>query len=210
MSSTHAHQQLLPSLAPGLRQTVIEHTESNLLKIVRANLDTQYASKTPLLTEFHDAISARGSASDIELVDDFRRCVPLSDYDAYEPFMAAFTASPCKESELENLFAPGLPYTLAVSSGTSGKEPKIFPKYNTRIPSAFSGGGLMAAIFFNGYRELKYVEREPGQIVKKIPVSTVSAGMARAMLGWTNVDDDNGRMPIIGGQRTCLLCTRCN
>ena len=134
---------------------------------------------------------------------DFRRCILLTDYNAYK----SFTASPCKEAGLENLFAPDFPYTLAVSSATSGKEPKIFPKYNSRIPSAFFGDELVAAIFFHGYRELKYVEREPGQIVKKIPVSTATSGMARTMLGWTNVDEDDGRMPVIGGRRTCLLCT---
>ena len=210
MSSTQVHQQPLQFLTPELRPIVIEQTESVLLKIVRANLNTQYASKAPLLTKFRDAISARGSASDIELVDDFRRCVPLSDYNAYKPFMVAFNASPCKEAELENLFAPGLPYHLAVSSSTSGREPKLFPKYNFSTLSIFSGEGPMTAVFFCGYREVKSVERQPGQIVKKIPVSTLSSGIARAILGWTNVDEDDSRMSVIGGWRTCLFCTCCN
>ena len=201
MSSNQAHQQFLQFPAPELRPTVIEKTQSVLLKIVRANLNTQYASKTPLLAEFRDAISAHGSTSDTELVHDFRRSVPLSDYDAYKPFMAAFNTHPCKEAELENLFAPGLPYILALSSATSGRESKLIPKYNASIPSVFSSEGKAAAIFFYGYRELKYVEREPGQIVKKILVSSVMSGFMRAMLGRINVDEDEdeGQMSVIGG-----------
>lgn len=211
MSSSQTHQPLLQSLTPELRPTVIEKTESILLQIVRANLNTQYASKTPFLAVFRDAIPAHGSTSNTELVRDFRRYVPLSDYDAYKPFMAAFNACPCKEVELENLFAPGLPDILIVSSATSGKEPKLFPRYNfTSVPSIFFGEGPVAAVYFQGYHDLKCVEREPGQVVKKIRVSTGSSGLARAMLGWTDVDEDDGRMSVIGVQRTSLFCTCCD
>lgn len=207
MSPSQGPQQgLLQYPGPELQSIIIEKTESVLLKFVRTNLDTQYASKTPLLAEFRDAISAHGSASASLLVQDFRRCVPLSDYDAYKPFMAAFDKCICKETEVENLFAPGLPYLLAVSSSTSGKAPKIFPKYASYIPSALAGEGPVALMLFYGYRELKYVEREPGQTVKTILVSTASSGVMRTMLGWTNVEEDESRMSMVGGWKIYLLC----
>ena len=196
-SSTQARPQLLQSLTTELRRTVIERTEALLLKIVRANIDTKYASNTATLTEFRNAISAPGSALDTTLVEDFRRWVPLSDYDACKPFMAAFDKCPCKEAELENLFAPGLPFQLAVSSATSGKAPKLFAKYNSsarRAAPNIRGPGPVSMAIFYGYSEVKEVEREPGQVVKKIPVSPVTAGLTRAVLGWTNIEDDDSRM----------------
>ena len=190
MSPTEAHPQVLPSLPSALRSTVIARIESLLLNIVRANVNTQYASRSPILADFRDAIFAYDSASDTALVTYFWRCVPLSEYDAYKPFMAAFDKNPCKEAELENLFAPGLPFLLAVSSATSGKAPKLFPKYTFSVPRiTFNAQRPAAMIFFGGHNEVKQVGREPGQVVGTIPVSTISAGVTRAMVGYTEIGD---------------------
>ncbi|KAH0825952.1 GH3 auxin-responsive promoter [Lanmaoa asiatica] len=198
MALTQTCPNLRQSLTPELRSTAIERTELLLLKIVRANLNTQYASKTTSLAEFRDAILAHGSTSDVVLVEDFRRCVPLSDYDAYKPFMTLFDKPPYKEAELEDLFAPGLPLFLAVSSATSGREPKLLPKYPCSMPNTpFGASGLTSMVLCYSYREVKEVEREPGQIVKKIPVSTVSGGRTRARMGWSDIDDDDSRMSLI-------------
>lgn len=192
--------KLHQSLTPELRSIAIERTKSLLLNIVRANLNTRYASETALLAEFRDAISVHGSASDTVLVEDFGNHVPLSDYDSYKLFMTAFDKHPCKEADLDNLFAPGLPHFLAISSATSGKGSKIFPKYHCPMPpTVFDIRGPTAMVLFHGYSEVKEVEREPGQIVKKIPVCNGSAGTMRAMLGWTNIDEDDSRMSMISG-----------
>ena len=46
-----------------------------------------------------------------------------------------------------------------------------------------------AMIFFGGHNEVKQVGREPGQVVGTIPVSTISAGVTRAMVGYTEIGD---------------------
>ncbi|KAF9231635.1 hypothetical protein BU15DRAFT_68166 [Melanogaster broomeanus] len=49
---------------------------------------------------------------------------------------------------------------------------------------------------YYGYSQLKEVEREPGQVVKRIPVCIASGGSIRRRFGWS-IDDDEGRMATI-------------
>lgn len=77
MAPTQVYPKFCQLLTPELRSTVIKRTRLLLLKLVRANLNTQYACKIRFLAEFRDAISAHGSASDAILVEDFR-CVSRS------------------------------------------------------------------------------------------------------------------------------------
>lgn len=127
-------------------------------------------------------------------------CVPLSDYDSCKPFMMAFDKHPCKEAEVENIFAPGLPLFLIVSSATSGRGPKFRPQHHCYMPTAFfDSPGLITAAIFYDYREVKKAEREPRQIVGRVPVTYVPAGVTRATLGWTNSDDDDSRNPLLSG-----------
>ncbi|KIJ06281.1 hypothetical protein PAXINDRAFT_140712 [Paxillus involutus ATCC 200175] len=127
------------------------------------------------------------------------------DYESYKPFVARFNEQPCRESEVENLFAPGLPFSLALSSSTSGNAPKMFAQYH-HIPkegpirrSVFDpreAKGPENAVVCYGYRELKDVERESGEVVKRIPVGIVSGGGRRMRAGWS-VDSDESRMSVI-------------
>ncbi|KAF8552840.1 hypothetical protein OG21DRAFT_1465098 [Imleria badia] len=75
------------------------------------------------------------------LSDSFRKTVDFTSYDSYAPFLARFFEKPCKPSAIVDLFAPGLPDYLAVSSSTSGGLAKTFPKYNrlSKIRSSDAG-----------------------------------------------------------------------
>ncbi|KIK81404.1 hypothetical protein PAXRUDRAFT_70757, partial [Paxillus rubicundulus Ve08.2h10] len=107
------------SLIPRLRTLLTEKTDRLLLRIIRANFSTQYASHAPSLAVFRDAVAVHGTEVDDTLLQDFRSHVALMDYGSYKPFVAKFNEQPCKESEVENLFSPGLPFALVFSSTTS-------------------------------------------------------------------------------------------
>ncbi|KIK80810.1 hypothetical protein PAXRUDRAFT_833328 [Paxillus rubicundulus Ve08.2h10] len=193
------------SLPPKLRTLLTAKTDRLLLRIIRANFNTQYASQAPSLAGFRDVVSAHGTTVDGTLLQDFRGHVLLMDYESYKPFVTRFNEQPCKESEVENLFAPGLPFALAMSSSTSGNAPKMFAKYH-HIPkeaqirrSIFDRcdvKGPENSMFCYGYKELKEVERECDQVVKRIPVSIATCAILRMAAGW-NVDSDKSRMLVI-------------
>ncbi|KIJ13240.1 hypothetical protein PAXINDRAFT_170690, partial [Paxillus involutus ATCC 200175] len=193
------------SLTPQLQAVLTEKTDLLLLSIIRANFNTQYASQVSSLAGFRDVVSTHGTEVDSTLLQDFRSHVALMDYESYKPFVARFNEKPCKESEVENLFAPGLPFSLALTSTTSGKAPKMFANYHhirPELPSrrTFPGGGgsegRKAWVFCYAYRELKNVERDSGQVLKRIPVGGISGSMLRVRSGWS-VDDDESRMSMI-------------
>ncbi|KIJ05550.1 hypothetical protein PAXINDRAFT_141226 [Paxillus involutus ATCC 200175] len=127
------------------------------------------------------------------------------DYESYKPFVLRFNEQPCKESEVENLFAPGLPFALALSSSTSGNTPKMFAKYHHILKEApirrsvfdrRDVKGPENSMFCYGYKELKDVERECDQVVKRIPVGIASSANLRMVAGWS-VDSDESRMSVI-------------
>ena len=178
-------------LTPELQTSLMKRTDLFPPNVTTtANSTTQYASQTPSLTHFRDTVSIHGKV-DATLLNDFRKYVPVADYEPYRPWIARFHENPCKEWRVGNLFAPGLPYYFVVSSATSVKEPKLFPAYqNTSFEyppppcpifdfSDIDTGGPMAWIFYYGYREIQEVEWEPGQVVKRIPPSLSSAGRLR-------------------------------
>jgi len=202
-------------LTPELRTSLTKRTDLFLLNIITANSTTQYASQTPSLTRFRDAISVHGTAVDATLLDDFRNYVPVTDYESYKPWVTRFHETPCEESRVDNLFAPGLPYFLAMSSSTSGKAPKLFPVYQQPSfdyppPRPFfdfsDTRGPTAWIFYYGYREVKEVEREPGQVVKRIPLCLVSAGRFRMRFDW-DLESDESRLSTISGYYRHSWCT---
>ncbi|KIJ13245.1 hypothetical protein PAXINDRAFT_100830 [Paxillus involutus ATCC 200175] len=137
------------SLTPKPRTLLTEKTDRLLLRIVRANFNAQYASQAPSLAVFR-VVAAHEIEVDGTLLQDFRNHVALMDYASYKPFVAKFNEQPCKESEVENLFAPGLPFSLVWSSTTSGNAPKIDVK------------GPEDLVVYCGYKELKEVERDSG------------------------------------------------
>ncbi|KAF8836524.1 hypothetical protein BDN67DRAFT_974069 [Paxillus ammoniavirescens] len=193
------------SLSPKLRTLLTEKTDRLLLRIIRANFNTQYALQAPSLASFRDVVSAHGTEVDVTLLQDFRSHVALMDYESYKPFVAKFNEKPCKESEVKNLFAPGLPFALALSSSTSGNAPKMFAKYHhipKEVPvrrSVFDRRDVKGpenVMFCYGYKELKDVERECDQVVKQIPVGIASGAILRMAAGWS-VDSDESRMSVI-------------
>ncbi|KIJ06317.1 hypothetical protein PAXINDRAFT_103419 [Paxillus involutus ATCC 200175] len=193
------------SLTPKLRTLLTEKNDGLLLRIIRANFNTQYASQAPSLAAFRDVVAAHGTEVNNTLLQDFRSHVALMDYASYKPFVAKFDERPCKESEIENLFAPGLPFSLVWSSTTSGNAPKMFAKYHHIAKEApirrsvydrSDVNGQENWVIYYGYKELKEIERESGEVVKRIPVGISSGTMLRMSAGW-NVDSDESRMSVI-------------
>ncbi|KAF8839245.1 hypothetical protein BDN67DRAFT_970390 [Paxillus ammoniavirescens] len=194
------------SLTPKLRTFLTEKTDRLLLRIIRANFTTQFASYAPSLAVFRDVVTAHGAEDDDTLLQDFRSHVALMDYESYKPFVAKFNEQPCKESEVENLFSPGLPFALVLSSTTSGNAPKVFARYHhitkeaLACPSLYERSdvnGVENWMVYHGYNQLKEVERESGEVVKRIPLGSASGARLRMHAGWWSVDDDESRMSVI-------------
>jgi len=188
----------LISLPPQLSASLKEETDFCLQKIIRANITSRYACSSSHLADFRLAIADNDVTEDSTL-SDFRRLVPLTDYEAYRPWTEKFIERPCKLSEVENLLAPGLPNHLGVSSSTSGSKPKHFAQYfKTHVGFAHAAGeaertGTTAGIFSLGYRDVVDVTTESGEVVKRIPVCIGSAGFWRSSAGWP-IETDNTRM----------------
>jgi len=190
----------LTSLPPQLSAALKEETDRHLHNIIRANITSCYACSSPHLTDFRLAIADKDVKEDSTTLSDFRRLVPLTDYEAYRPWLAKFMERPCRVSEVENLFAPGLPNYLGVSSSTSGSKPKHFARYSQSnllfAEVAAPAGpllGTMAAVFSLSYRDILDVTTEPGEVVKRIPICIGSAGFLRNTYQWP-VETDDTRM----------------
>ncbi|KAI9571612.1 GH3 auxin-responsive promoter [Boletus coccyginus] len=192
-----------------------DQTNLALLQIIRDNFATQYASQACSLTGFRDAVSAHGGTEvDDTLLADFRSHVPLSDYDSYKPFIDKFDAQPCKEEDVQNMFSPGLPDFFALSSGTSGTIPKIMPKYNhdarLKLPTRpffdSDSKNPLAAVICTGYRDVKVIERAPGEAVQRIPICIASGGLLRRTLGWYT-DDESWMSLSMSGYAVPLAAT---
>ncbi|KAH0828161.1 GH3 auxin-responsive promoter [Lanmaoa asiatica] len=164
--------------------TLSEKTNRALLEIIRDNFNTQYATQATFLAGFRDAVSVHDAIEvDATLLADFRSHVPLSTYDWYKPFVDKFNARPCKEEDVVNLLSPGLPDFLAYSGGTSGGTPKVLPRYNHDLkqpprPPSFvpSSKHLIASLLSTEYKDVKEIERAPGEVVQRIIVTLISGG----------------------------------
>ena len=192
----------LISLPLQLSAALKEETDRHLENIIRANITSCCARSSPHLADFRLAIADKDVKEDSTL-SDFRRLVPLTDYEAYRPWLDKFMERPCKLSEVENLLAPGLPSYFGVSSSTSGSKPKHFARYSeSNSHFAEQGGlfgpslGLTAAVFSLSYRDIVDVTTESGEVLKRIPVCIGTAGMLRTTHRWP-VETDNTRMTYI-------------
>ncbi|KAH0828160.1 GH3 auxin-responsive promoter-domain-containing protein [Lanmaoa asiatica] len=183
-----------------------ERMNDALLKIIRGNFNTQYATQTASLAGFRDAVSVHDAIEvDATLLADFRSHVPLSNYDSYKPFVDKFNAHPCKEEDVVNLFSPGFPDFLAYSGGTTAKAPKILPKYNHDPKESkehpffeASSGKLLASVLSVAPKDVKEIERAPGEVVRRILVTQVSGGYLRRSLGWYTGDEDRLTLSVPG------------
>jgi len=192
----------LTSLPPQLLAVLKQTTDQHLQDAIGAIITSQYASSSPDLADFRSTVRDKDMKEDSTVLSDFRNLVPLTDYEAYRPWMAKFFEPPCKLSEVENLLAPGLPSYFAVSSSTSGSKPKHFARYigSTGLIRAAEDSvrsstltGTIAPVFSLSYRDIVDVIAASGEVVKKIPVSIASSGFLRKCEGW-NVETDNTRM----------------
>ncbi|EGO19354.1 hypothetical protein SERLADRAFT_479847 [Serpula lacrymans var. lacrymans S7.9] len=118
--------------------------------------------------------------------------VPLSVYKDYHPFVSRLFEEPCTVSNVENLMAPGIPYFIAHSSGTSNGVTKHFPKYRHPEHMSTSTAGTMAAsnpvskhggknciAFSLGHRQVVQPLDHEGNIARRIPVCLMSTGTVR-------------------------------
>ncbi|KAI5992049.1 GH3 auxin-responsive promoter [Pisolithus marmoratus] len=195
----------LLSLSPELKATLQECVECRLRDTVEANITTQYGIAAASLSLFRQAIAGKDVKTDPTIIMDFRRAVPLTDYESYSPFVAKFFGNPRKVSELENILAPGLPSFIAVSSSTIGTKSKLLPKYPRKLPGArpaitrllnAASSGKTAYIYSFVNQELLEVLGEDGDVMKKIPVCSGSCAGARYVQNWP-VETDSTRMGTI-------------
>jgi hypothetical protein len=113
----------LQSLTPELKLTLKKSIESVLTQIIQTNSETVFFRESALLSAFRDRLSAPrisipepvtnanagpfGAIHAQDLVQSFYETIPLSLYDAYQPFVARFfDKSPCPSSAVRDLLAP--------------------------------------------------------------------------------------------------------
>ena len=189
----------LSSLPPQLSASLKEETDRSLQNVIKANVPSRYASSSSYLADFRLAIAGKDVEAN-SILSDFRRLVPLTDYEAYRSLIAKFLERPCQLSEVENLLAPGLPSYLGVSSSTSGSKPKHFARYvesdiefGCAVKAEMALGGTTVSIYSTSYRNIVDVTTNSGEVVKRLPVCIGSGGYMRNTQGWT-VETDDTRM----------------
>ncbi|KAI6013498.1 GH3 auxin-responsive promoter [Pisolithus microcarpus] len=182
MSPSTVHP--LSTLSPELKAALQERTERCLRDIVGTNITTHYGISVPSL--FRQATAGKDVKEDPTVIIDFHE----------------FFRHPRKQSELENLLAPGLPNYIAKSSSTAGNQPKLLPKYPRRCfttPSSFAkclhltSSGKAVHMYCLAYRDLLDIMGEDGEVMKKILVCMGSCGAVRITENWP-VKTDSTRM----------------
>ncbi|KAG1730351.1 GH3 auxin-responsive promoter [Suillus lakei] len=190
-------------LSAELSQRLKDLLDQALLGFIRPNSVSQFAQHAPELANFREAIAQSDSKDDIEFLRSFRESIPTTNYEPYRPFIAKFFTTPCKESDVKNMFAPGLPYCLAVSSTTSGKAPKTFPIYRPApnvlhhplyLSLRHSEGSTLSPSSLSFGQGLK-IDFEDGQSSKVLPVCSVTVGFLRMQMDW-DVEYDKDRLDL--------------
>ncbi|OAX41737.1 hypothetical protein K503DRAFT_797730 [Rhizopogon vinicolor AM-OR11-026] len=166
----------LKSLTPELLIQLKERNEKFLFDIISANCKSKFCQTADELNVFRHAVETLHD-NEQGFLQNFRDLVPLT------------------ESEVIDLFAPGLPFFIAVSSVTSGKAPKFFPKYRGTTWSPPVSPVISRSLYtydikckgvlsvFRGYQD----------IVQKISIIPASSGLLRVQMGW-NPEEDESRM----------------
>ena len=184
----------ITALTPELLGRLKERTEGTLVNLIKQNKNTRYACESPVFGRFRSAMSAHGfmdnKTQDDMLLESYRNAIPLTTYDSYEPFINKFFDHDCKESNVKDMLSPGLPYFVAISSATSSKTAKFFPKYRHAPGGSYKSvdenanptsdtGGKNCIVYSLNYRQLIDVQNDDGDVVKKIPVTPMSTGSIR-------------------------------
>ncbi|KAF9238190.1 GH3 auxin-responsive promoter [Melanogaster broomeanus] len=181
---------VIPVLTPELSQGLKQHSEDCLLRIIQRNLLSRYATESLPLLAFRIALDECSRTLDHSIpevtLERFRTTVPFSDYAMYEPFISELFKVPCKKAEVENLLSPGYPTFVTLSSKTTGKSVKYFPKYTFPHPNPQEGyvsttSTFKCLIMHLGSKRTFEVKDESGQLVAQFPLCTVSSGITRTL-----------------------------
>ncbi|OJA21411.1 hypothetical protein AZE42_01924 [Rhizopogon vesiculosus] len=194
---------LLDSLPAELSQQLKEHVNRVLLDFIRPNSASQFAQNSPVLAKFREAIAQGDSKDDVEFLHNFTALVPITSYEPYQPFVAKFSATPCREADVKDMFSPGLPCFLAMTSSAFGKEPKLFARYRPppqcvrdpiylAIPS--SEGTIFAPSSLR-YLKVLRIDHEDGQSSHEVVVCSASSGILRMQMNW-DVEHDMDRLDL--------------
>ncbi|KAG6329773.1 hypothetical protein ID866_9316 [Astraeus odoratus] len=194
-------------LSPELADVVKQRTEDTLLSIIKMNRCTRYFRESAVLDNFRSALESSGNKGDDVpdnvLLDNYCAAIPLTNYEDYEPFIDKFIDKTCREGDVCDMFSPGLPQHLNVSSSTSSGRRKFFPQYHDRMIQTFPGdnpGKTCATISLTYYRLID-IQNENGEVVKKI-LAASSSSCALRKVGRLNVEDDISNMKLPGGWTT--------
>ena len=187
----------ITELTPELLAALRKRSDAVLSYLVSNNSISTFFKESNTLASFRNALNTEDYSKLPEnLYEMFNSNVELSEYKNYQPFVSRFFEKPCKASDVENLMAPGMPYFIAHSSGTSGGATKHFPKYqhpkhmstSTAQTMAASNpvsktGGKNCVVYSLGYREVVAPIDEKGEPVTHMPVCLMSSGTIRMHTG---------------------------
>ena len=192
----------LQSLTSEQKLTLQERMESVLIRLMQMNSHTIFFREAPLFSAFRDRLgyncssnSKAGDPNPLEPGRDFVQCfretIPLTLYDAYEPFVSRFFENSPRSSSVRDLLSPGFPEFIAQTSGTSGSTVKSFPRY----PMAQNGHYIPKGIRFCGFSSLRVsgavkIVNEDGALQRELPVTIIGSGMMRKRMGVELKDDD--------------------
>ncbi|KAI5986935.1 GH3 auxin-responsive promoter, partial [Pisolithus albus] len=184
------------TLSPDLINILKNRVESTLVAVIKQNKHSRYFSESPVFADFHSALRNSGRDHDDDTPDDillktFRSTIPLTSYDSYEPFVNKFLEETCREDDVRDMFSPGLPYYIAVTSSTSSPKPKFFCKYQHQLPghNVLHNAGQTFHSFSLHYRQLVQVQNRNGDTVAAIPAGLGSSGMFRMRNGLDVAND---------------------
>lgn len=126
-----------------------------------------------------------------DLVQRFYETVPLSLYDAYQPFVSRFfDKSPCPSSAVRDLLSPGFPDFIARTSGTSESTFKLFPWYPENFHRPSEGVRFCAISTFRFCGPTVKIVDEQGELQKEAFVTIAGSGIMRRRMGVAVKDDD--------------------
>ncbi|KAG6332763.1 hypothetical protein ID866_6328 [Astraeus odoratus] len=193
--------QILPPvdiLSPGLAEILQQRTKATLVTLIKRHKHTRYFSESPVFSTFHGTLQNLMEGGDYEVPDGvffetYRTTVPLTTYESYEPFVMKFFESNCRENDVRDMFALGLPHYMAVSSSTSGAKPKYIAKYrSSALRTPYEEGQNICRFISLHYRQAIAIQNESGDTVKRIPVNMEYAGKFRNHEGlYIENDEEN-------------------
>ncbi|KAI6123386.1 GH3 auxin-responsive promoter [Pisolithus croceorrhizus] len=195
-------------LSPDLAGVLKNSVEATLLAIIKKNRHTRYFSESPVFADFHSALRKFGRGNDADISDDtfletYRTAIPLTTYDSYEPYANKFLGDTCQEDDVRDMFSPGLPRFIAVTSSTSKPKPKFYCRYQIPNPLRYVSGdaGPTFWTFSLHYRQLVKVQNQNGDIISTIPAGMGSSAGVRMRHG-LEVENDHLNIKLAGDWAT--------